>query len=97
LACLIAVTAMLSVFLAFVAMSFANPQPVVASDQQIVRAIEKTMGKYDFTGNSLRSSMHRDLTAIERAVASNERAVSDVEDAVRDMCNAQPDTSSCGF
>ena len=60
-----------------------QPEPVLASDKQIVNAIEKTIGKYDFTGNSLRSSMHKDLSAIE--------------DAVREMCRAQPDTTSCGF
>ena len=80
---LVAATAIGSTLLASVAMSLARPEPVLASDKQIVNAIEKTIGKYDFTGNSLRSSMHKDLSAIE--------------DAVREMCRAQPDTTSCGF
>ena len=89
-ATLIALTAMVSVLLANVVMSVAQPQPVQASDQQIVRAIQNTIGKYDFVGNSLRTSMHKDATATQRAVA-------DVERAVRELCRAQPDTTSCGF
>ena len=81
LALLVALTAAVSTLLAYVAMSLAQPQPVVASDRQIVNAIEKTIGKSDFAVGSLRSSMHRDLSAIE--------------DAVRDMCRAQPDTTIC--
>jgi hypothetical protein len=80
---LVAVAAIVSTLLAYVAMSLVQPDPVLASDKQIVNAIEKTIGKYDFSGNSLRSSIHKDLSAIE--------------DAVRDMCRAQPDTTSCGF
>jgi hypothetical protein len=90
LALLVAITAAVSVLLAYLVMSLAQPQPVVASDKQIVNAIEKTIGRYDYTGNSLRSSLHKDLSAVERAVA-------DVEGAVRDFCNAHPETTSCGF
>jgi hypothetical protein len=87
----------MSMLLAYLVMSLAQPQPVQASDQQIVRAIQNTIGKYDYVGNSLRTSMHKDATATQRAVADVERAVADVEGAVRDLCRAQPDTTSCGF
>ena len=82
-AALIALTATISVLLSCLIMALTQPQPVQASDQQVVRAIQKTIGKYDYSGNSLRSSVHKDLQR--------------VEDAVRDSCRAQPDTTSCGF